>query len=105
MVKFLDRASLRSRQQQPKDNTRIPLVLTYHRALHKVYEILRQSKNILCVDEGPKTVFRDKISYLSGRQKFFRIIWYGQSFSRQRRSWWKRGHLGVMAQGAVKSVL
>ena len=34
-VKGLDRASLLSRQQHPKDNTRIPLVLTYHPALHK----------------------------------------------------------------------
>ena len=60
-VKGLDRASLLSRQQHPKDNTRIPLVLTYHPALHKVYEILRQSENILCVDQGHKAVFRDKI--------------------------------------------
>ena len=35
-------------------------MLTYHPALHKVYEILRQSENILCVDEGHRAVFRDK---------------------------------------------
>ena len=60
-IKSLDRASLLSRQQQPKESTRIPLVLTYHPALHKVYKILRQSENILCVDEGHRAVFRDKI--------------------------------------------
>ena len=60
-VKGLGRASLLSRQQEPKENTRITLVLTYHPALHKVYEILRQSENILCVDEEHRAVFRDKI--------------------------------------------
>ena len=56
-VKGLDRASLLSRKQQPKDNIRIPLVLKYHPALRKVYEILRQSEDILCVEQLLGTKF------------------------------------------------
>ena len=58
MVKGLHRASLLSRQQQPKDDTRVPLVLTYHPALHKVYEVLRQSQNILFVDAKQMNLFK-----------------------------------------------
>ena len=60
-VKDLDRASLLSRQQQPKDDTRIPLVFTYHPALHRVYEVLRQSQNVLLVDAEHRIFFKDKI--------------------------------------------
>ena len=60
-VKGLDRVSLLSRQQQPKDDTRIPLVFTYHPALHRVYEVLRQSQNILLVDTEHRNLFKDKI--------------------------------------------
>ena len=57
--------ALLSRQQQPKDNTRIPLVLTYHPALQEKagesLRNLRQFENILCVDQGHRAVFRNKI--------------------------------------------
>ena len=57
-AKGLDRATLLSQQQQPKDDTRIPLVFTYHPALHTVYEVLRQSQNILLVDAGTQESFQ-----------------------------------------------
>ena len=40
-VRGFDRAFLLSLEQKPKDDTRIPLVFTYHPALHRVYEVLR----------------------------------------------------------------
>ena len=76
-VKGLDRSSMLSRQQQPKDDTRIPLVLTYHPALHKVHEVLRQSQNILFADTEHRNLFKDKIFVSFGKEKFFRIIWSG----------------------------
>ena len=43
------------------------MVLTYHPALHKVYEIIRGNENVLLVDNEHKNVFKDKI-FLSFRR-------------------------------------
>ena len=61
MVKGLDRTSILFRQQQSKDDIRIPLVVTYHPALHEVHEVLRQSQNILFADTEHRNLFKDKI--------------------------------------------
>ena len=44
-----------------KDDMKIPLALTYHPAMHKVYEILRKNQNVLLVDKEHKDVFKDKM--------------------------------------------
>ena len=60
-VRLKKRVALLDTNPQAKDDTRIPLVLTYHPALHKVYEIIRANENVLLVDNEHKNVFKDKI--------------------------------------------
>ena len=56
-----NRATLLDARPKEKDDMKIPLVLTYHPAMHKVYEILRENQNVLLVDMEHKEVFKDKI--------------------------------------------
>ena len=60
-VRLKNRVALLDTNSQAKDDTRIALVLTYHPALHKVYEIIRGNENVLLVDNEHKNVFKDKI--------------------------------------------
>ena len=60
-VRDKNRATLLDTRPKEKDDMKIPLVLTYHPAMHKVYEILRENQNVLLVDKEHKDVFKDKI--------------------------------------------
>ena len=66
-VRGRDCLSLLDRQPKTKDDKRIPLVLTYHPALSKVYEILKENSKLILVDEEHKEVFQNKI-FLSFRR-------------------------------------
>ncbi len=44
-----------------RDNTAIPLVLTYHPAFFKVYDILKKCLNALFVNNEHQQLFKDKI--------------------------------------------
>ena len=60
-VRDKNRATLLDPITKEKDDTKIAFVLTYHPALHKVYDILRKNQNLLPVDSGHEAVFKDKI--------------------------------------------
>ena len=60
-VRGRDRLSLLDRQPETKGDKRIPLVLAYHPALNKVYEILKQNSKLILVDDEHKEVFQNKI--------------------------------------------
>ena len=64
-----NRATLLDARPKEKDDMKIPLVLTYHPAMHKVYEILRENQNVLLVDMEHKEVFKDKIFVTFRRAK------------------------------------
>ena len=66
-VRGHDRLSLLDRQPKTKDDKRITLVLTYHPALNKVYEILKENSKLILVDDEHKEVFQNKI-FLSFRR-------------------------------------
>ena len=75
-VRELDRSTLFDRNQGHRDDTRIirddtriPLVLTFHPAFHKVYEILQKCLNALLVDNEHRHIFEDKISFRLERLK------------------------------------
>ena len=60
-VRAKDRAPLLDTRPKEKDDMKIPFVLTYHQAMHKVYEILCKNQNLLLVDKEHEAVFKDKI--------------------------------------------
>ena len=64
---LFDCLSLLDRQPKTKDDNRIPLVLTYHPALNKVYEISKENSKLLLVDDEHKEVFL-KQDFLSLRR-------------------------------------
>ena len=66
MKEFVLSIGLLNRQNGQSDG-RIPLVLTYHPALNKVYDILRDSSNVLLVDQKHKELFQNKV-FLSFRR-------------------------------------
>ena len=66
-VRSCDRVGLLNRQNKDQKDGRIPLVLTYHPALNKVYDILRESSNVLLVDQKHKELFQNKV-FLSFRR-------------------------------------
>ena len=66
-VRSLDRLELLDRQIKDQSDGRIPLVLTYHPALNRVYDILRDISNILLVGPDHKKLFQNKI-FLSFRR-------------------------------------
>ena len=66
-VRGRDRLSLLDRQPKTKDDKRIPLVLTYHPALNKVYEILKENPKLIFVDDEHKEMFQNK-TFLSFRR-------------------------------------
>ena len=68
-VRDKNRATLLDARPKEKDDMKIPLVLTYHPAMHKVYEILRENQNVLLVDMEHKEVFKDKIFVTLRRAK------------------------------------
>ena len=68
-VRDKNRATLLDTRPKEKDDMKIPLVLTYHPAMHKVYEILRENQNVLLVDKEHKDVFKDKIFVTFRRAK------------------------------------
>ena len=68
-VRDKNRATLLDARPKEKDDMKIPLVLTYHLAMRKVYEILRESQNVLLVDMEHKEVFKDKIFVTFRRAK------------------------------------
>ena len=63
-VRGLDRSTLFDRNQKHQDDTRIPLVLTFHPAFHKVYEILQKCLNALFVDNEHRRIFKDRIFFV-----------------------------------------
>ena len=71
-VRGLDRSTLFDRNQKHQDDTRIPLVLTFHPAFHKVYEIFRNCLNALFVDNEHRRVFKDRIFVSFRRAKNFK---------------------------------
>ena len=58
-VRAKDRAPLLDTRPKEKDDMKIPFALTYHPAMHKVYEILRKNQNLLLVDKEHEAVFKD----------------------------------------------
>ena len=66
-VRSLDRLELLDRQIKDQSDGRIPLVLTYHPALNRVYDILRDISSILLVGPEHKKLFQNKI-FLSFRR-------------------------------------
>ena len=66
-VRSCDRVGLLNRQNKDQKDGRIPLVLTYHPTLNKVYDILRESSNVLLVDQKHKELFQNKV-FLSFRR-------------------------------------
>ena len=56
-----NRATLLDAKPKESDNMKIPLVLTYHPSMHKVYDIIRQNQNLLLVDREHEAAFKDKI--------------------------------------------
>ena len=68
-VRDKDRAPLLDTRPREKDDMKIPFVLTYHPARHKVYEILRKNQNLLLVDKEHEAVFKDKIFVTFRRAK------------------------------------
>ena len=66
-VRSLDRLELLDRQRKDQSDGRIPLVLTYHPALNRVYDILRDISNILLAGPEHKKLFQNKI-FLSFRR-------------------------------------
>ena len=74
-VKGLDRRDLLDRSQNEEDDSRIPLVLTYHPAFFKVHEILRNCSNTLFADDKHRNLFKIKCLYLFGERKTLRILW------------------------------
>ena len=56
-----DRLNLLDGQPKTKDDKRIPLVITHHPALNKVYEILKENSKLLLVGDEHKEVFQNKI--------------------------------------------
>ena len=65
-VRGRDRLSLLDGQPKTKDDKRISLVLAYHPALNKVYEILKENSQLLLIDDERKEVFQNKM-FLSFR--------------------------------------
>ena len=63
----MDRLKLLDRQIKDQSDGRIPLVLTYHPALNRVYDILRDISIILLVGPERKKLFENKI-FLSFRR-------------------------------------
>ena len=63
----MDRLELLDRQIKDQSDGRIPLVLTYHPALNRVYDILRDISIILLVGPERKELFENKI-FLSFRR-------------------------------------
>ena len=72
-VRLKNRVALLDTNPQAKDDMRIPLVLTYHPVLHKVYEIIRGNENVLLVDNEHKNVFKDKIFVSFRRAKNLKV--------------------------------
>ena len=66
-VRSCDRIGLLNGQNKDQKDGRIPLVLTYHPALHKVYDILKESSNVLLVEQKRKELFQNKV-FLSFRR-------------------------------------
>ena len=60
-VRGRDRLSLLDRQPKTKDDKTIPLILTYHPVLNKVYEILKENSKLILVNDEHKEVFQNKI--------------------------------------------
>ena len=60
-VRQLDREILLNGNSKQKDDTRIPLVLTYHPALQGVSNILRKCANILLVDDEHRKQFAGRV--------------------------------------------
>ena len=67
----LDRNTLLDRNQKNRDDTKIPLVLTYHPAFHRVYGILQTCLNALFVDTEHQQLFKEKIFVSFRRAKKF----------------------------------
>ena len=68
----LDRNTLLDRNQKNQDDTKIPLVLTYHPAFHRVYGILQTCLNALFVDTEHQKLFKEKIFVSFRRAKNFK---------------------------------
>ena len=66
-VRSGDRVGLLNRQSKDQKDVRIPLVPTYHPALNKVYDVLRESSNVHLVDQKHKGLLQNKV-FLSFRR-------------------------------------
>ena len=71
-VRSCDRVGLLNRQKKDRSDGRVPLVLTYHPALNKVYDILRESSNVLLVDQKHKELFQNKVFLSFRRAKYLK---------------------------------
>ena len=101
----LDRNTLLDRNQKHRDDTKIPLVLTYHPAFHRVYGILQTCLNALFVDTEHQQLFKDKkFLFHSEGPKISRILWFGPKFTNQQMNKLKRALSNAMAGKAVKFV-
>ena len=98
----LDRNSLLDRNQKHRDDAKIPLVLTYHPALHRVYGVLQTCLNALFVHTGHKKLFKDtehqqlfkdKLLFRSEGPTISRILWFGPKFTKQQMNKLKRALL------------
>ena len=72
-VRGRDQCKSLERQPKTKDDKRIPLVLTYHPALNKVYEIFKQNSKLLFADDEHEEVFQNKIFCHSGGPKISKM--------------------------------
>ena len=101
-VRGRDRLSLLDRQPKTKDDKRIPLVLTYHPALSKVYEILKENSKLILVDEEHKEVFQNKIFCHFGGPKISKINLLGLNYRVLVSLRWLRVPTGAMAGKVAK---
>ena len=68
-VRDKNRATLLDARPKEKYDMKIPLMVTYHPAMQKFYEILRDNQNVLLVDMEHKEVFKDKVFVTFRRAK------------------------------------
>ena len=80
------------------------MVLTYHPALHKVYEIIRGNENVLLVDNEHKNVFKDKIFVSFRRAKNLKDKLVRAKLPDLDEELMEKAHSGVMVEKVAKFV-
>ena len=100
----MDREILLNGNFKQKDDTRIPLVLTYHPALQGVSNILQKCANILLVDDENRKQFAGKFSFHLGGQKTLKTLLFALNCKLKIRSWCQKELLNAVVRD-VKSAL